>query len=69
MPFPWHKVDPDSSVGITTELPAGRSRDRIPVGPVRSYAPVQTRSGARPAFRTMGIGGPFSGLKWSGRGV
>ena len=57
---------PGSSVGIATELRAGRSGDRIPVG-ARFSAPVQTGPGAHPASRTMGTGS-FPGVK-SGRGV
>jgi hypothetical protein len=56
----------DSSVGIATELQAGRSGDRIPVeGEV--FAPVQTGPGAHPASCIMCIGS-FPGLE-SGRGV
>jgi len=47
-------------------LQAGRSGDRIPVGP-RFSAPVQTGPGAHPASGTMGTGS-FPGVK-SGRGV
>ena len=57
---------PGSSVGIATELRAGRSGDRIPVG-ARFSAPVQTGPGAHPASCTMGTGS-FPGVK-SGRGV
>jgi hypothetical protein len=45
----------------------GRSGDRIPVA-ARFFAPVQTGSGAHPAFCTMGIGS-FPGVKRPGRGV
>jgi hypothetical protein len=55
-----------SSVGTATELRAGRSGDRIPVGE-RFSAPVQTGPGAHPASCTMGTGS-FRGVK-SGRGV
>ena len=57
---------PGSSVGIATELHAGRSGDRIPVG-ARFSAPVQTGPGTHPASCTMGTGS-FSGVK-SGRCV
>jgi hypothetical protein len=46
---------PGSSVGIATELRAGRSDDRIPVG-ARFSASVQTGPGAHPAPCTMGTG-------------
>jgi len=45
----------NSPVGIATELWAGRSVDRIPVG-ARFSAPVQTSPGAYPASCTMGTG-------------
>jgi hypothetical protein len=57
---------PGSSVGIATELRAGRSGDRIPVG-ARFSAPIQTGPGAHPASCTMGTGF-FPGVKY-GRGV
>jgi len=57
---------PGSSFAIATELRAGRSWDRIPVG-TRFSAPVQTGPGAHPASCTMGTGS-FSGVK-CGRGV
>ena len=52
---------PGSSVGIATELRAGRSVDRIPVG--RDFPPVQTGPGAHPASCTMGTG-TFPGAKY-----
>ena len=55
-----------NSVGIATELRAGRSGDRITVG-ARFSAPVQTGPGAYPASCTMGTGS-FPGVK-SSRGV
>jgi hypothetical protein len=57
---------PGSSVGIATELRAGRSGDRIPVR-ARFSAPVQIVPGAQPASYTMGTGS-FPGVKY-GRGV
>jgi hypothetical protein len=51
---------PGSSVGIATELRAGRPGDRIPVG--RDFPPVQTGSGAHPASCTIGTGS-FPGVK------
>ena len=60
------RCGPGSSVGIATELRAGRSEDRIPVG-ARFSAPVQTGPGAHPAFCKMGTWS-FPGVK-SGRGV
>ena len=62
----WLKVGRDSSVGIATELRAGRSGDQIPVG-ARFSAPVQAGTGNHPASCTMGTGS-FVGVK-SGRGV
>jgi hypothetical protein len=53
---------PGSSVGIATELRAGRFGDRIPVG-ARFPAPVQTGPGAHPASCTMGTGS-FPGVKY-----
>ena len=55
-----------SSVGVATELQAGRSGDRIPVE-ARFSAPVQTGPGAHPVSCTMGTGS-FPRVK-SGRGV
>jgi hypothetical protein len=52
---------PGSSVGIATELRAGRSGDRIPVG-ARFSASVQTGPKAHPASCTMGTGS-FPGVK------
>ena len=60
------KNGPGGSVGIATELWAGRSGDRIPVG-ARFPAHVQTGPGAHPASCKMGTGS-FPGVK-SGRGV
>ena len=57
---------PGSIVGIATELRAGRSRDRIPVG-VRFSAPVQTGPEAHPASCRMGTGS-FPGVRCD-RGV
>ena len=57
---------PGSSVGIATELRAGRSGDRIPVG-ARFSSPIQTVPGAHPASCTMSTGS-FPGVK-SGRSV
>jgi hypothetical protein len=51
---------------MATELRAGRSGDRIPVG-TRFSAPVQTGPGAHPASCTMGTGS-FPGVE-SGWGV
>jgi hypothetical protein len=46
---------PGSSVGIATELRAGRSGEQIPV--VASFsAPVQTSPGAHPVSCKMGTG-------------
>ena len=63
---PYITSVPGSSVGIATELRAGRSGDRIPVG-ARFSPPVNTGPGAHPASCTMGTGS-FPGVK-SGRGV
>ena len=58
---------PGSSVGIASELRAGRSGDRIVVGGRDFSAPVQTVPGSQPASSTVG-NGSFPGVK-SGRGV
>ena len=47
-------IGPRNSVGRATELRAGRSGDRIPVG--RDFPPIQTGPGAHPASCTMGTG-------------
>jgi hypothetical protein len=57
---------PGSSIDIATDLRAGQSGDRIPVG-ARFSAPVQTGPGAHQASCTMGTGS-FPGVE-SGRGV
>jgi hypothetical protein len=57
---------PGSSVGIATELWAGRSGDRIPVGG-EIFSTVQTGPGAHPASCTMGTAS-FPGVKY-GRGM
>jgi len=57
---------PYSSVGIATELPAGRPGDRIPVG-ARFSAPVQTGPGPHPASCTMGTGSLPGGKERPGR--
>ena len=57
----------DSSVGIATELRAGRAGDRIHVG-ARFPAPIQTGPEAHPASYTMGTES-FPGIKRPGRGV
>ena len=59
-------VGPGSSVGIVTELRAGRSGDRIPVGAGFS-APVQTGPGSHPASCTLC--NVFFPVVKSGRGV
>ena len=56
---------PGSSVGIATELRAGRSGDRIPLG--RVFPSVQTGPEAHPASCTMGTGS-FPGVNY-GRAV
>ena len=64
--FRYETCGPGSSVGIATELRAGRSGDRIPVG-ARFSAPVQTGPEAHPASCTMGTGS-FPGVS-CGRSV
>jgi hypothetical protein len=59
------KADRNSSVGKATELRAGRSGSRIPVG-ARVFAHVQTGPGAHPASCTMGTRS-FPGVKRLGR--
>ena len=59
------KCGPGSSVGIATELRAGRSA--IESRWRRDFPPVQTGPGAHPASCTMGTGS-FPGVK-CGRGV
>jgi hypothetical protein len=58
---------PGSLVGIATELRAGRSGDRIPLG-ARFLAHVQTGPGAQPASCTMDTWS-FPGVKRPGRGA
>ena len=58
-------MDSGSSVGIATDLRAGRSGDQIPVG--RDVPRIQTGPGAHPASCTLGTG-YFPGVKY-GRGV
>ena len=57
--------EPGSSVGIATELRAGRSGTESRWG--RDFRPVQTGPGAHTASFTMGTGS-FPGVK-CGRGV
>ena len=57
---------PCSSVGIATELRAGRTGDRIPLG-TKFSSHVQTGPGAQSASCKMG-NGSFPGVK-CGRGV
>jgi len=70
--FEWNNkctctvCEPGSSVGIATELRAGRSGIESRWG-ARFSAPVQTGPGAHPAFCRMGTGS-FPGVK-SGQGV
>jgi hypothetical protein len=58
---------PGSSVGIATELQAGRSGDRIPVE-ARFFAHIQTGPEAHPASCTL-VTGSFAGVKRPGRGA
>ena len=58
-------LGPDRSVGIATELQAGRSGNRIPVE--ARFSAVHTGPGAHPASHTMGAGS-FLGVE-SGPGV
>ena len=60
-------MGPDSSVGIATELRAGRFADRIPEG-ARFSAPVKTGSGIHTASYKTGTGS-FLGVKFPKRGV
>ena len=60
-----NKCGPGSSVGIATELQAGRSGIESQWG--RDFPPLQTGSGAHPASCKMGTGS-FPGVKL-GRGV
>ena len=60
-------VGREGSVGIATELQAGRSGDRIPVG-ARFSASVQTGPRVHPASCTVGAG-YFPGVKWPGHGA
>jgi hypothetical protein len=55
-------LGPGNSVGIATELRAGRPGDRIQVG-ARFSAPAQTGPVAHPASYTMGTGS-FPGIKY-----
>jgi hypothetical protein len=55
------KCEPDSSVSIATELRAGPSGDRIPIG--RVFPPIQTGPGTNSASCTMGTGS-FPGVKY-----
>ena len=54
---------PGSSVGIATELRAGRSGKESPWG--RDFPPFQTDRGAHPASCAMGIGS-FKGVEAAG---
>jgi len=62
----WQECGPGSSVGTATELRAGRSGGRIPLG-ARFSAPLQTGPGAHPASCEM-VTVSFPGFK-CGRGV
>jgi len=57
----------DSSIGIATELRAGRSGDRISLG-ARLSVIVQTGPGAHPASYTVGAVS-FPGVRRTGRGI
>ena len=61
----FYKEEIRSSVGIATELRAGRSGVESQWG--RDFPPVQTGPGAHPASYKMGTGS-FPGIK-CGRGV
>ena len=58
--FYYYKCGPGSSVGIATELRAGRSGIESRRG--RDFPPVQTDPGAHPASCKMGAGS-FPGVK------
>jgi len=58
-----YSVGPGSSIGIATELRAGRSRIESRWG--RDFLPVQTGPGAHPASCSMGTGS-FPGVEAAG---
>jgi hypothetical protein len=60
----YYYYGPGSSVGIATELRAGRSGDRMPVE-ARFSAPVQTGPGFHSASCKMGTGS-LPGVKYGG---